>query len=233
AEKENWYYDAPQMTDAQKELGVLFQYVHHTFARLQKENKILIADTHAVFNTGLLTPNGEEIFGLFEKNKLPYIKQEWYLESFYIESSRYIPEKLVGSLPDCADYFSECPGDLYFDPRLKITTNMDHILNDNFERLPKMWQAFPAKALPVLLNSASTVMIKRIIRNNRIVVPQYYKGRIMYLAPLQIGDDIAPLAIEKFSDSYRINTVFSPGMAYCNARLLMKPESNWLTNTQG
>jgi hypothetical protein len=41
AEKENWYYDAPQMTDAQKELGVLFQYVHHTFARLQKEIDIL------------------------------------------------------------------------------------------------------------------------------------------------------------------------------------------------
>ncbi|PXC43252.1 hypothetical protein C9762_16605, partial [Listeria monocytogenes] len=31
-------------------------------------------------------------------------------------------------------------------------------------------------------------------------------------------------------DRYRINTILTPGMAYCNARLIMKPESNWLNN---
>ncbi len=52
----------------------------------------------------------------------------------------------------------------------------------------------------------------------------------MYLAPLMIGKEVVPVAIERNDDTYRINTILTPGMAYCNARLVMKPESNWLKN---
>ncbi|MDY4795664.1 MAG: DUF3825 domain-containing protein [Dialister sp.] len=41
------------------------------------------------------------------------------------------------------------------------------------------------------------------------------------------------LAIEKTStNQYRANTIFTREMAYEKARLLMKPESNWLIENE-
>lgn len=74
----------------------------------------------------------------------------------------------------------------------------------------------------------------RVRRNMRLAVPQYYNGEIMYLLPITIPVDnqrfvTMALAIEKTeSGQYRANTIFTKEMAYEKARLLMKPESNWL-----
>ena len=55
----------------------------------------------------------------------------------------------------------------------------------------------------------------------------------MYLVPLKIpiGEDTyetMALAVEKINNQYRANTIFTKEIAYEKARLLMKPESNWL-----
>lgn len=74
----------------------------------------------------------------------------------------------------------------------------------------------------------------RIKRNLRLVVPQFYKDEIMYLVPIRIPTlegnyETMALAVEKTStNQYRANTIFTKEMAYEKARLLMKPESNWL-----
>ena len=75
---------------------------------------------------------------------------------------------------------------------------------------------------------------KRIRRNMRLVIPQFYNNQIMYLLPIQIPIDdekfeTMALAVELTSTKqYRANTIFTKAMAYEKARLLMKPESNWL-----
>ena len=104
------------------------------------------------------------------------------------------------------------------------------MLIENRERLPEGAQLFSDEILLQIIGSAEQQMKKRILRNNRLVVPQYYNKKIMYLAPLMIGKEVVPVAIERNDDTYRINTILTPGMAYCNARLVMKPESNWLKN---
>jgi hypothetical protein len=234
AEQENWYYDWPKArNETYKKYGVLFQYIHHTFARAQDEGKIAENSECAVMNTGLFTPNGEEIYALFVPNALYGQKpgvQKWFLSSFYKESSHDIPTSIRNQLPAYVDYFADCPHDMYFDTTLKMFINIDHILDEHFERLPDSIKIYDRQVLTMLLGSAETLMRRKISRNNRLVVPQYYNRKIMYLAPLQIANDIVPLAIEKIADTYRVNTILSHGMAYCNARLLMKPESNWLTN---
>ena len=56
----------------------------------------------------------------------------------------------------------------------------------------------------------------------------------MYLMPIDIHLDDSKkitlaLAIEKTEvGTYRANTIFTLDMAYPKARLIMKPESNWL-----
>ena len=85
-----------------------------------------------------------------------------------------------------------------------------------------------------LIRDAFQTTIKKIHRNNRLAVPQFYKGQIMYLLPIRIpiddnNDYIMALGIEKVSSGdYRANTIFTLEIAYKLARLVMKPESNWL-----
>ena len=56
----------------------------------------------------------------------------------------------------------------------------------------------------------------------------------MYLVPIKIPKndgtyEIMALAVEKTdTEQYRANTIFTKEIAYEKARLLMKPESNWL-----
>lgn len=229
AEKEDWYYDNPNSIDKQKKYGVLFQYIHHTFSKSFDENKLLIVDDYCIMNTGLLTTNSEEIFMLFSKNNRSN-EQPWFFDSFYRSSDHKIPENMRGTLPSHIDYFEESPGEMYFDTKLTILYNMDHIVKDNYDRLPMSLQQLEHDLIVTILNASTEQMKHRILRNNRLVIPQYYNKKIMYLAPLKFGNDTLPLAIEKHQNSYRINTILTPGMAYCNARLIMKPESNWLNN---
>lgn len=74
---------------------------------------------------------------------------------------------------------------------------------------------------------------QRIKRNMRLAIPQFYKNKIMFLVPLNIpvGEntyETMALAVEKINNQYRANTIFTKEIAYEKARLLMKPESNWL-----
>ncbi len=235
AEEESWYYDNPSYsTEEEKEYAVLYSYILHTFSKALDENKIYETNTHAIFNTGLLTKLGEEIYMLFEINTRyesdPENNPKWYFKIFVQQSNHEIPQNMRAHLPEHIDYFESCPSDLYFDTKLKITSNLHHVLIENRERLPEGAQLFSDEILLQIIGSAEQQMKKRILRNNRLVVPQYYNKKIMYLAPLMIGKEVVPVAIERNDDTYRINTILTPGMAYCNARLVMKPESNWLKN---
>lgn len=236
AEEENWEYDDPNNTDPlSQKYGVLYQYIMHTFTKALEDGLIEITDTHAIFNTGLFSRRDQqEIYMLFEKNKFnPESKvqylPEWYFSNFYISPAHEIPQNLRSKLPDYVDYFKDCPEHMFFDPKLHVEISMKHIL-ENMDRLPQQLQQMGEEFVTQFINVGWVTMKKRIQRNNRLVVPQYFNKKIMYLAPLKFLDGYIPLAIERHESSYRINTAFTPGMAYCNARLLMKPESNWLTN---
>ena len=58
----------------------------------------------------------------------------------------------------------------------------------------------------------------------------------MYLVPIKISNadgnfETMALAVEKTAtNQYRANTIFTKEMAYEKARLVMKPESNWLAD---
>lgn len=67
-------------------------------------------------------------------------------------------------------------------------------------------------------------------RNYRIAVPQYYKGKVTYLLPVTIDNQLMSVAVESINGRYRVNTIFTLEMAYKNARLLMKPEVDWITS---
>lgn len=241
AELEDWEYesgytsesDTPELMRLRRKVGVLYQYIHHTFSKAQLESKIVFTDdrSFAIMNTGLLTTSAEEIFMLFSKNTNTDDSREYELAGFYRQSAHEIPVGLRAKLPSHIDYFENCPSDMYFNVNWEINANVEHIIRDNFHRLPETLKSIgDDQIIATTLNALMLTMKKRILRNNRLIVPQYYNHKIMYLAPLKYGNDIITLAIEKHEGTYRANTILTMGMAYCNARLIAKPESNWLVN---
>ena len=74
---------------------------------------------------------------------------------------------------------------------------------------------------------------KRVRTNYKIAVPQYYDGKIQLLLPLCLtagspNPDLA-LVVHKLNDNtYTARTCLTLKMAYNNARLIVKPQSNWL-----
>lgn len=226
AEEEKWSFGD------EKEFSVLRKYILGTFSQCQKQEKILeSADgKYSCFNTGLLTQNGNDIIGLFEKNSRANA-QPWVLKKFVEKSHRDFLDVFT-EIPKLATYTSNFE-ELYFNPDYNIIVNTDHILDDNWERIESVVKINKTIMKTLLVGVIEEAKL-RIKRNLRLVVPQFYKNEIMYLVPVKIPTldgnyETMALAVEKTAtNQYRANTIFTKEMAYEKARLLMKPESNWL-----
>ncbi len=228
AEEENW------STNGDGTLDRLYHYIMHTFSRCLFQNKISYSEQgdYAVFNTGLLTDNSEQIIGFFGLNT-PGHKEKWKFIRFVKESSRDITNNF-DEIPNLASYTDDY-ADFYFDAKKQIIFNADHILDDNWERYPEQIKSMGKQTVAALIRDGFEIARKKIARNNRLVVPQFYNNQIMYLMPISIHINnqklLLALAIEKTTrGKYRANTIFTIEMAYPKARLIMKPESNWLIN---
>ncbi|SJZ59787.1 DUF3825 domain-containing protein [Anaerorhabdus furcosa] len=225
AEKETW-----QTKDSTFQNDILFQYILHTFDRLVDEDKIIFTEDgkFASFNTGLMSESGEDIVCMLNENTNQTSTQKWYLYGFHLVSDRYFLN-FFNTIPLVADYFASDPNKMYFNPSYEIRVDTNHIFSDNIERFPKEITEKGFSYFITLFNGAFHVIKKKIMRNYRIVVPQYFNKQITYLLPIDLDGFKCALAIELLSNhQYRANTILTLDMAYSNARLLMKPEADWL-----
>lgn len=246
AEPEEW-----NSTDSYFDNDRLYYYIVKTFDRCYEQDKIMESTNgdSSIFNTGLLTPHGEEIYGYFVINK-PSKQcenpQKWFFKSFIKESDRLFTDYFIIT-PKLANY-TDNYADYYFDADKEISCNIGHIMDDHWSsiasldddneiiisRFPENLVKLGKTVISSLIMNAFNVAKIRIKRNNRLVIPQYYNNEIMYLIPINIPitDDeycTLALAVEKTNTgNYRANTIFTIDMAYSKARLIMKPESNWL-----
>jgi hypothetical protein len=214
---------------------VLESYLRWTFIRLNSEQKVRIVDGRAAtFNTGLVTPNQEEIFALFEPNG-PEHSLPWKLKGFRVASNIELLRVFGGDLPEMAEYFTD-PTELLYDRRCDLMINLDHIIDENISRFPASMSENKHLARN-LLQSAESNTRKRVQRNYKTAIPQFYQGRIQLLLPLCLEQPsradlalvVSRISVDNGSDVYRGNTVLTLDMAYNNARLLARPDSDWLT----
>ena len=73
-------------------------------------------------------------------------------------------------------------------------------------------------------------------RSYRIAVPQFYRGKVQLLLPIYLRDPAKPdlaLTLERHGGWYRAATVLYPDWAYKHARLLARPNSEWLGGFRG
>ena len=235
ARPERWdYIKDPQEVNHK----ILVNYIDHTFMRLRElagrgSGNLYFAESeqYCCFDTGLFTKYFEPIYALLEPNDPGHVAN-WKLVGFFKKSA---PElRKIGQLPERASYFDNFE-DLVYDTRVDLRINIEHILDDerNRARIPEVYRDLPN--LPMLFMSSALEYAKvRIKENYTAAVPQYYNGRIQFLIPISLGDpsvvDLS-LAVGKRSGVYTGHTCLTLDMAYNNARLIAKPESDWLIGT--
>lgn len=212
---------------------ILDNYISYTYQRLVIEGKISITqdNRYATFNTGLLTQHGEEIFGYFRRNNHANA-QPWFFESWVTESNMRLMEQF-SDLPEMAEYVAT-PTDLVFDLRRNLTLSVEHIIANNLERFPSNLQN--ESMARITLNHAKTVALKRLRRNYKLAIPQWYPtmgaAGAQLLLPLDLDQtgtaDLALVVGKTDGGGYRGNTVLTLDMAYSNARLVARPNSDWL-----
>jgi cold shock CspA family protein len=233
AEKEPWEYTR---ATASEPLPILRSYVRYTFRRLEETNGIAYSTdkTTAAFNTGLVTPNQEEIYAVFRQNPKPK-RQPWRLLGFRKGSDWDLIDKFGSSPPPLASYFDD-PSVLLYDRRCELYINMDHVM-EHIDRFPKHLQANPYVARQLLISAEATTK-KRVYRSYKTAIPQYYRerggdGGVQLLLPICLENpaqaDLALVVAKSESgDAYRGSTVLTLDMAYNNARLLARPDTEWL-----
>lgn len=230
AHKENWDY---RHIPSPRPYPVLSSYVYYTFARLEDEGKIAKTMAEkgrqiACINTGLATERQEAIFALFAENVTTSPKTpQWTLESFNKESDRaltYFAER-----PDVANYFTE-PSELLYDTRVELVVDIDHVIGENQDRFPAVIGATDF-AIRSALDAAISAAKRRVRRNYKTAIPQFHRGRLQLLLPVcLLRPDVADLAlvVARENQVYRASTVLTLDMAYNNARLVARPDTEWL-----
>lgn len=198
---------------------ILINYISHTYDKLKTDKEVVITDRYGLFNTGLYTDYYQEIYALYIDNNIYFVTE-------YELVRRGIEER-----PHRANYFTE-PSLLLFDWHYPININYQHMLDDenNMNRLPDNIKNSPNRIK--LLNGAIDEMKKRVSENYRLAIPQYYNGTIQLLLPICLQDNTTPdvaLVVTKIGNCYQGHTLLSIEMAYNNARLISKPEANWLS----
>ncbi len=208
---------------------ILKNYINHTFMKVYEDDRIICTDKYALFNTGLYTSFYEAIYAYFNLNKIAD-KQKWILDGFY--TSYQLGMVGVQERPSRANYFTN-PADLVFDTNCEIVPQYRHIFNDpeNFLRIPEPIRESSNKSM--LFDGAVKRARCMIDANYKTAVPQYYKGRIQLLVPICLLNENSPdlaLVVSKnnLGNQYLGHTCLTLDMAYNNARLIARPDSNWL-----
>jgi hypothetical protein len=228
AEAEDWgYMNNTHPTQAHP---ILRNYITYSYCRVAEEKKINVTpdEEYCCWNTGLITAQQEPLYMLFTKNKLASSTPYWHFWKFARRGEWELNR--FSSLPEMAHYFED-PSVLVFDTRKELRLNVEHVVSDNLARFPQELQVMNPFGLQNLVKGAIDSALERVRRNYKTAIPQYYQGSIQLLLPLSLTDpkraDLA-LVVEKFSDFYRAATCLTLDMAYNNARLLARPDRDWL-----
>ena len=240
AEIENWDY----LKKPTRGVPVLFSYFNQTNIRLVKQDKIVKGQStkdkteYAYLNTGLVTPQQDEVFAYFIKNPNYVLLSDWGVQSaewnfieFNTEQSVY--RRYFIEIPEIATYFSDAEvADLIFDTRVPIIPDKEHLLKRKLRIESERIRNLDNEGFIEEIKDAIELARKRIKRNYKTAIPHFYDNRIQFLLPLCFrsnkAEAVAALVVNKNENIHEAHTILSLDQAYNNARLLAKPDREWL-----
>lgn len=237
AEKEpgDWnYLDKP----SSEPYPILRSYLKYTFLRLNELPGHLVVssdETHLAFNTGLVTPFQEELFAVFTRRDPKGIGPPWLLRGFEKASSVSYLRMFGGRVPPLAWYYKD-PAELVYNTSFPLVVNVEHVPHDP-ERFGGALSSMAPADIAGLVNARAPEALDRVRRNYKTAIPQFYRdgktheGKMQLLLPVALlsRDRIElALAVDLLDSVYLGRTVLKLDWAYNNARLLTRPDTDWL-----
>lgn len=231
AENEDWNYKKATCLDTDR--PILENYFNNTYKRIAIEKKIAYSldSQFCCFDTGLITrAQKEPIYALFIMNGNPTIDCYWHFRKFFRKGEHEVGR--FNKLPEMAFYWED-PSKLVYDIRKELVVNKEHIIQDNKSRFPVPYNTLPDYNLLMYLDGCVKSSIEKVRRNYKTAIPQYFltTGTIQLLIPLYLSDSNdanLALVVEDYGSMYRASTCLTLDMAINNARLLARPDRDWL-----
>jgi len=249
---ERWDY---RSSPTKKPFEILHNYLHFTFAKLVDEDRGAAPEGRKIrtrtdlkgrsslstFNTGLVDKRYDPIFALFEAND-PGRQPSWKFSAFCIpgQDEGKLLSQYFNPLPTPPQYFTSTV-ELLYDPDAPLHPDYTHILSENRDRLPpdllKLVAHLPVQkaenTLKMHVDRAIDLARKRSRWNFKAAIPHYFPTlkRLDFLLPLCLLDDTTvdvALAVQRTETGYLGNTLLPLDWAYKSARLVCRPDSDWL-----
>lgn len=246
AKQENW---GEQNCILENYIDHVYRFIRKCHTAKDQEDRGLIFSKdgqNAVLHTSLYTSEYTPIFARFQKNNVKN-RQEWcflaWLDQYNLQRANVLQDE-----PKPIRWVSH-HYELYYNPEIILYPDIKHIMqgDENHGRVQKLLPGQNHDMHVKLLTGAIEQMKVRVQQNSRTVVPQYYARNncIQLLLPLNLtGGDTIDLVLtcqrvkrpevtnadpnEPSHWRYEASTVLELPMAYANARVLNRIESEWL-----
>lgn len=225
----------------------LTNYLRYTFIRLrdleiENPGKYFLGSSDgnwACFNTGLQDRHSADLYSIFQKyapregQNASKAAADWVYRGTVTSRENAYRDHFGISLPALA-WYSTDSRDYVFNTEYSIDTN---VFEHMFERA-KDRAGFPDDAsdesVRIYLRGAIENLIPKIRRNYKTAIPVYYvtEKRMQLLLPFHSsnGRDISCFLVERddANQVYKIMTILDMDQAYFAARLITRPDKEWL-----
>jgi hypothetical protein len=226
----------------------LKNYLNYTFVRLvELEQKqagkyfLSTADQEwTCFNTGLQNSYGVDLMATFQRYKprpdsssAGAVRPDWVFKGSFAVNDRQYRERFGNRTCEIAWYSSDSR-DFIFDTAYTLDKDaFDHL----FERARERSGLLNASDEIVrnYLRGAIENLVPKIRRNYKIAIPVYFveERRMQLLLPFVSAadaSDVSSFVIDRDDEhrSYRLKTIFDLDHAYFSARLITRPDKEWL-----
>ncbi len=242
--KDAWYFTQPKFENRYRNKPPkLRNYLQYTFSRLKELELnepgnffIESADKNWIcFNSGLQDKHSADLFCVFERytgiSETPV--SDWVYKGTETARSPVFRLHFGMKLPKLAIYSSDSR-DYVFNTDYTLDTDIfEHMFDRAKER-----SGFPPEATDEsvgnYLRGAIENLIPKIRRNYKTAIPVYYiaEGRMQLLLPFHSsnGTEISCFLVERDDTNrcYSIKTILDMDQAYFNARLITRPDKEWL-----
>ncbi len=247
---DSWIFQQPKFRakHAYSAVPKLKNYLNYTFVRLVALETGTpgeyfhwnVAQSWICFNTGLQNSYGADLLAIFQRYQPkpggptppPDSRPDWVYKGCHPSNDDQY-RRIFGIRTPKIAWYSRDSRDYVFDTSYALDKDaFDHL----FERA-KERAGLPNQSDEVIRNYLRGTIENlppKILRNYKWAIPVYYvdEGRMQLLLPFYSANpgDISAFLVERddANHCYRIKTIFDLDQAYFSARLITRPDKDWL-----
>lgn len=186
------------------------------------------------FNSGLIDKYMNDIYILIKDNTLSLLDSKSTLIDLGFN------RECISNMPKPIRFWKD-KSELIFDGALENfdldnVNSLNHIIVERRYRLPQAYQDMKTDVVCSKIKMGITNALKMAEHNHYYCVPMYNfkRGNIQYLLPVYMDNSLEDTPevvaiVGKDKGIYTVKTLIGLDEAYINARMISKPDNNWLT----